>query len=93
MGSAKIGSDPHPEYKRRIELRRSLAARHKQLDVRLGNLRLLIFIAGMAIAWLAYKSALISAWWLLLPGVGFLTLVILHEHVRRAGQRLERAMA
>ena len=93
MRSATIGPDPHPEYQRRIELRRSSIARQEQLDIRLGNLRLLVFVAGMAIAWLAYKSALISAWWLLLPAMGLLTLIILHEHVRRARQRLERAVA
>jgi DNA mismatch repair ATPase MutS len=83
--------DPHAEYERRIELRHRAAARQEQLAIRISNLRLLVFVAAVVIAWLAFKSALISTWWLLLPAMGFLPLLILHERVRHATQRLERA--
>ncbi|MBZ5499406.1 MAG: DNA mismatch repair protein MutS [Acidobacteriia bacterium] len=85
--------DPRAEYVRRLEVRRRAAAREAQLEIRIGNLRLGVFIAAVAIAWLSFRSALLSSWWLLLPLLVFLSLLILHERVRRARRRLERAAA
>jgi hypothetical protein len=85
--------DPRTDYARRLEMRRRAAARQEQLDRRISYLRLLVFIAAVVMAWLSFKSALLSPWWLLLPLLGFLSLLDLHERVRRARRRLDRAVA
>jgi hypothetical protein len=59
----------------------------------IGNTRLGIFLAGSALAWLSFRSQLISPWWLLVPGAVFLVLIVVHERVLRARRRFERGAA
>ncbi len=85
--------DPRAEYERRLDMRRRASARQEQIDVRIAALRLIVLVAAGLIAWLAFHSALLSAWWLMLPALAFLALLTAHERVRRKRRRLERAVA
>jgi hypothetical protein len=85
--------DARAEYARRLQMRREAVVRHERLDLRIVSLRFLVFIAALALAWLGFGPALLSRWWLALPISGFLALVVVHENVRRARRRLERAVA
>ena len=83
---------PQAEYAFRIELRRKAADRAELLHHRIGNARLLAFMAAAAIAWFSFHSRLLSPWWLLVPASLFLTLVIRHGAVLQQLQRFKRSI-
>jgi hypothetical protein len=82
---------PRDEYERRIarwtEAVRAAEARHLVIS----NLRLLVFAAGAAMAWLAFARQLLRPEWLLLAGVAFVALVAAHARVLLRIERGQRA--
>ncbi len=52
-----------------------------------------VFLSAAIVAWLSFRETLLSAWWLILPLGAFISLIVLHERIRRARQRFERAAA
>ncbi len=91
MSGPAMSSDPLSEYGRRLAARRSAAALKDRMHRTIGNLRLALFVAAAAIAWLWFGPRLLSPWWLAAPAVFFAVLVVVHERVARARGRLERA--
>lgn len=92
--------DPHAEYTRRLEDRRSLCASEERRFRRIGTARLATGIAGVAVAWLALGQTVISPFWLIPPALLFLSLVLWHQLVfvrlsdaRRAMLFYERGLA
>jgi hypothetical protein len=83
---------PRIEYGHRIEQRRAAAARLKSWHYRIGNTRLIVFIAAVVLAWLAFRSKVLSPWWLLVPSFGFLALVVWHSRVLQRLQRITRSV-
>lgn len=64
----------------------------EEKERRISNARLVVFVGGVGVllaAWLADASA----WWVLLPVVAFVVLVVVHERLRRRGDRARRAEA
>jgi hypothetical protein len=88
-----LRDDSRAEYVHRREMRTQAAARQEQYDLRIAMLRLLVVIAAAGIAWISLRSGRISLWWLMLPSLAFLSLLILHERIRQARRRLDRAAA
>jgi hypothetical protein len=93
--SAAPGSadaDPHAQYQRRLAACRVeqdvLAAR----DARISYVRLITFGAAAIVVWLIWRQQL-SWWWLILPLVAFLALVLVHDRVIRARRRLARIVS
>lgn len=86
-------SEPKSEYSRRLDERNAAAANYRRWHLRLGNLRLIVALAAMAIGWLSSRSGRISPWWLLLPAAAFAGLLIVHDRVRQFRRRLLRAAA
>jgi hypothetical protein len=84
--------DPRSEYTRRIEQRRIEAARREIWHHRIGNARLLVFIAAAVMAWFSIHARAFSAWWLLAPSFAFLSLVFFHGGVLRKLQQFNRSM-
>jgi len=82
---------PQDEYAQRLELRRQASERQDRLHRRIGMLRLVVFVAGIAIIYYSYRSNVLSPWWIILPVAGFLALVILQERVLQARRKSERA--
>ena len=60
--------------------------------IRIGNWRLVLGIAAAVLAWLAFASAVISAWWLMVVVILFAGLVAWHSRVIRARTLAERAV-
>jgi hypothetical protein len=58
-----------------------------------GNAKLLVFLVGVVIGWLAFANQLLSPWWLAVPVVVFTVLLFVHERVTRAWYRAGRAFA
>ena len=84
---------PRAEYTRRLAARREAAERHRRIERSIGNARLAVFAAGGVIAWSSFAHGALSPWWLIVPAVLFLALVIVHDRVIRARGRAERAVA
>jgi len=83
---------PHSEYARRLAERRQRVARQQRLHIRIGNARLLIFLAAAAVAWAAWGHDAISGWWVAAPVAGFIALLVIHDRVLRARLLAERAV-
>ena len=84
--------DPCAEYTRRLENRRAEVARLGRLHLRIGNVRLSVFLIGVAIFWFAAKPGLLTAWWLAVPALGFVALVFFHERIRQAERQAQRGV-
>ena len=55
-------------------------------------MRLAVFIALVVLGFLILRGTPISAWWLAVPGVFFVALVLVHEPIRRASDRSRRSV-
>ncbi len=84
---------PREEYQRRLELRRRAAEQQDQIEVRLAAGRFVAFLAAAVMAWLSIRDEFFSAWWLLLPLIGYISLMILHDRARNAHRRFDKAAA
>jgi hypothetical protein len=84
---------PHEVYRERLgrhqEEARFLGERERRLSVS----RLVVFVLGVAVAFLALDRALFSRWFIALPVLLFVALVVGHDRAIRARRRLERAVA
>ncbi|HTU51906.1 MAG TPA: hypothetical protein VMF56_15045 [Acidobacteriaceae bacterium] len=90
----RVASDaPAKEYRRRSAARELEARRLQRLHIRFGNVRLLLAIVAMVMAWWAFRSHWISPWWLGLPFAVFAVAMVVHARVLRARRRALRAVA
>ncbi len=85
------GPNARAEYECRLDQRRTAARHQEHLELRIATLRFGVFVAAPLMAWLSFRDALFSAWWLLVPLGGFIALVVVHERLRRAHRKLDRA--
>lgn len=84
-------ADPAAEYAHRLQLREAEVSRLERWHIWTGNLRLLVFASAALLLWLYAKRHAIGGWWLLLPLVAFLALVIYHETILRKQSQARRA--
>ena len=80
--------NPLAEYQRRLAERLAVAEREEKQFRRIGNVRLAVGIAGVAVAFFVFGETVLSPWWLVIPGAAFGALVVVHA---RVVERLERA--
>ncbi|MCM3869105.1 MAG: hypothetical protein ND895_00230 [Pyrinomonadaceae bacterium] len=81
--------EPRVEYTHRIEARQAEAARHMRRFRRVGIVRLSILAVLPLLAWFVLNG--LSAWWLLLPVIGFAALAPTQWGITEARRRCERA--
>ncbi len=81
-------TDPRGEYTKRLEESQTLAARLGQQDETLGNTRLVLFVVGLILGWLAWRQSLGVGWPLSVLGV-FLVLVFVHNAILNRRKRAE----
>jgi hypothetical protein len=94
MGVPQSGREaPRAEYANRLSLRRARERRLERRERIVSNSRLIVFLAGGAIAWLSLGAKAISPWLILAPAAGFAALVVFHDYVIRARHRARRAAA
>lgn len=84
---------PHEEYLRRLEAARAALVAHDRAAARLANMRLLAFLAILAVAWVALFSKLISPWWIVAPLFMFLLIVRRFDRAELARSRADRVVA
>lgn len=83
---------PLQEYSERLRAREARVAHYTAIHVRLGNLRLLLFIIAVVLAWFAFKAHAISFWWLALPLAVFIVVADRHTKILCALACAERAV-
>jgi len=86
-------SVPPQEYSRRLEERQAGRAACDRRRFILGNVRFIVFLAGVGVAIGAFDRGWLSAWWLLLPLAGFFWLGGRLQGLEGESARLGRAAA
>ena len=85
--------NPIVEYQRRVAERRAVAEREQKLFRWIGNARLVTAIIGVAVAFFVFGEVVISFWWLTIPLVVFVVLVVIHARVVERMEAANRAVA
>jgi hypothetical protein len=83
---------PRETYQVRIAARKAEDAVCERKHVLLGYARLALFIAGIAVAWLALYRHELSAWWLLAIAAVFVVVARRHSHVLERKTEAQRAV-
>lgn len=84
-------STPTEEYRQRLQAREASVAHFDKTHRSLGNLRLLLVIAALFLAWWSLYRHEISVWWLLLPLIAFVAVATYHAKVLHKRSLAERA--
>lgn len=84
---------PSEEYVQRQTDRQSRVAHYKKIHIRLGNVRLLLAVLAVILAWAAFRVHSVSALWLLVPVAAFLGIASYHSQILRSRELAERAVA
>ncbi len=84
---------PSEEYVRRRDDRVTRVARYEKIHIRLGNVRLLLAVVAVILAWASLRAHALSAWWLAAPVVTFVVIASYHTRILRARELAERAVA
>ena len=85
------GADPREVYTERLAKRQATLESLELRRLRLGNLRLLVFLGIGAAAWLAWQGRA-SVWWILLPLLGFAALVAQQSRLERQAKFARRGI-
>jgi hypothetical protein len=95
MTSNPSGAEPadaRTEYSRRLADCQQRAANLARAERRIGNWRLVVFVGGLLIGWLAFVLGVLSPLWLLVPLAAFIALVLAHVRVIAARKVADRAV-
>jgi hypothetical protein len=87
-----MGDDLHAEYSRRRSNYERRLARWERADRRVADLRLIVFVAALALAFFVFRTGRPSSAWLAVPGAAFFALLLAHEPIRLRARRAERAI-
>jgi hypothetical protein len=82
---------PADEYRARLSARRATHRTLTRSDERLSYARLAVFAAGAIVLVAAWRGWL-PAWWIALPGLAFLMLVVRHDRIIRDRDATARAI-
>jgi MutS domain V len=84
-------AEPKAEYSNRLENHLKRIAERDRVHLRVGYVKLLVFAAGLALAWSVLAKHFLSAYWLIAPVAAYLLLTILHGRVLRTKERANTA--
>jgi hypothetical protein len=84
---------PSEEYAQRIKDKQSRVAQFQQIHIRLGNLRLLLAIVTVIVAWASIWEHLLSPLWLVAPIAVFVGIASYHSQILRSRELAERSVA
>jgi MutS domain V len=82
---------PTQQYSTRLAERELRLAHLNLVHARLGSIRLIIGASFLIIAWLCFGPPALSAWWLCLPVLGFIAVLVYHQRVRTLRTQADRA--
>ena len=90
--NGSVHPSPAEEYKQRLQSREQRVAHFERQHIRIGNIRLLMVVATLLLAWFVFDHATLSPWWLLVSLGAFIGLVAYHAKVLRRKVCAERAV-
>ena len=82
---------PSEEYVQRRKARQSRVAHYEKIHIRLGNVRLVLAVVAVIVAWASLRAHSLSAWWLAAPVAAFVGIAAYHSRILRARELAERA--
>ena len=85
--SSAPGAAARLEYTRRLAERRASLEKLESRHNRLADIRLGVFAVGLALAGAAWAWDSVAAFWVVLPAVLFVALIVFHERTLRAKAR------
>ena len=83
---------PSEEYVGRRNARQSRVAGYEKIHIRLGYVRLLLFVLAVILAWASFRAHSLSAWWLIAPVAAFAGIAVYHSRILRDRELAERAV-
>jgi len=83
---------PSDEYAQRRNARESRVARYDKIHIRLGNVRLILAVLAVIVAWASFRGHYLSAWWLAVPWVVFAGIAVYHSRILRTRELAQRAV-
>jgi hypothetical protein len=84
---------PSEDYVQRRSAREARVVSFEKIHVRLGNVSLILAGITLVLAWAAFRSNLISRWWLAAPALAFGCVAVWHSRVLRSRDLARRAVA
>ena len=81
------------EYKQRLKDRESRVARHEQIHIRLGYVRLSLALVAAVIGWESFGRHRLTPWWMVAPLILFVFIAAYHSRILRGRDLAERAIA
>lgn len=84
---------PCEEYVRRRNEHATRVSHYEKIHIRLGNVRLLLAVVAVILAWASLRAHWLSPWWLVAPAVAFVGIASYHSRVPRARELAERAVS
>jgi hypothetical protein len=84
-------TDPRAEYERRRTVWGARIAEFDRTHFHISNLRLVLFVIFVVVAWLALVRTALSPFWVLVPAVLFAGVLVVHGRVLNQGDRARRA--
>jgi hypothetical protein len=81
------------EYKQRLKDRGSRVARHEQIHIRLGYVRLSLALVAAVIGWESFGRHRLTPWWMVAPLILFVFIAAYHSRILRARDLAKRAIA
>jgi hypothetical protein len=84
--------DPATEYSNRLDSRNAAHRHYELLHRRIGNIRLAVGLAAVAIGFFVFGTAAISIWWIVAPLVVFIALAVVHARIIARRDRAARAV-
>jgi len=82
---------PPEEYRQRQQAREATVLHFEKVHRSLGNLRLVLVILALFIAWFSFYRHAVSAWWLILPAAIFAAVATYHSRILHRKSFAERA--
>ena len=86
-----LRSEPKREYEARLAARNLVLEHRQKLSIKFSNGRLVCVLAVPLMAWMSWGRDLFNPWWLAVPLLAFVALIIYHEFVERRIQAAKRA--
>ena len=84
---------PSEEYVQRLKSRESRVADYEKIHIRLGNIRLVLALLVVVLAWASFRGHYLSPWWLAVPIAVFVGVAAYHSRILRNRELAERAAA
>jgi hypothetical protein len=83
---------PTEQYSQRLAEREAHLSHFDALDARIGNIRLGLGASFLIVAWLCFGPLAFARWWLCVPILGFIAVLVYHQRIRGLRTRAQRAV-